>query len=114
MGAWLSINGEAIYSSRPWTEQKDPQTPGVWYTQSSDSQVAAAVYAISLKWPEDDLLWLSAVTGVHDSSTSVTLLGWDGPILWKLVAQGGLVLNLMDVDRQSIYCGGPWVFRIQV
>ena len=31
MGDWLSVNGEAIYSSKPWTHQNDTVTPGVWY-----------------------------------------------------------------------------------
>ena len=30
MGDWLAINGEAIYSSKPWTHQNDSVTPGVW------------------------------------------------------------------------------------
>ena len=30
MGEWLSINGEAIYDSIPWTVQNDTLTPGVW------------------------------------------------------------------------------------
>lgn len=32
MGKWLSINGEAIYSSKPWKYQNDTVTNGVWYT----------------------------------------------------------------------------------
>ena len=30
MGHWLKVNGEAIYSSRPWQYQNDTVTPGVW------------------------------------------------------------------------------------
>ena len=30
MGAWLEINGEAIYESVPWRSQNDSVTPGVW------------------------------------------------------------------------------------
>lgn len=30
MGAWLKINGEAIYSTKPWFYQNDTLTPGVW------------------------------------------------------------------------------------
>ena len=29
-GSWMKINGEAIYSSKPWTNQNDTTTPGVW------------------------------------------------------------------------------------
>jgi alpha-L-fucosidase len=31
MGAWLKVNGEAIYSSTPWIYQNDTVVPGVWY-----------------------------------------------------------------------------------
>ena len=30
MGAWLKVNGEGIYGSKPWTFQNDTLTPGVW------------------------------------------------------------------------------------
>ena len=30
LGAWLSINGEAIYGSRPWKFQNDTTNPDVW------------------------------------------------------------------------------------
>ncbi|CAG2060388.1 unnamed protein product [Timema podura] len=30
LGSWLKVNGEAIYSSKPWTFQNDTITSGVW------------------------------------------------------------------------------------
>lgn len=30
VGKWLSINGEAIYKSRPWKFQNDTVTPNIW------------------------------------------------------------------------------------
>jgi len=30
LGDWLSVNGEAIYDSRPWLYQNDTLTPGIW------------------------------------------------------------------------------------
>ena len=30
MGAWLAVNGEAIYGSAPWSHQNDTLTKGVW------------------------------------------------------------------------------------
>ena len=30
MGQWLKVNGEAIYSSKPWTYQNDTVNSNVW------------------------------------------------------------------------------------
>ena len=32
MGEWLSLNGEAIYSTKPWHTANDSLTHGVWYS----------------------------------------------------------------------------------
>lgn len=73
MGKWLAINGEAIYSSRPWTAQNDSSTPGVWYTTKDQ-----AVYAIVLFWPEDNNLELeSPLELFKNNAIEVTMLGSD-------------------------------------
>lgn len=62
LGEWLSINGEAIYGSRPWIVQND--TVGtVWYTQQDK-----AVYAISLQWPEDNQLVLESSSSLFETN----------------------------------------------
>ncbi len=32
MGAWLKVNGEAIYDSVPWKFQNDTPAEDIWYT----------------------------------------------------------------------------------
>lgn len=48
MGQWLTLNGEAIYGSKPWTSQNDTITPNVYYTQSKNS---SDVFATFIGWP---------------------------------------------------------------
>lgn len=33
LGAWLNINGKAVYETKPWLYQNDTLTPGVWFTE---------------------------------------------------------------------------------
>jgi len=30
MGKWLAVNGEAIYSSKPWIYQNDTASSNIW------------------------------------------------------------------------------------
>lgn len=41
LGAWLKVNGRAIYGSRPWTVQNDTVDGRVWYTQTETGTVHA-------------------------------------------------------------------------
>lgn len=69
VGKWLSINGEAIYESKPWIYQNDT-IGNTWYT-TRDS----AVYAIILEWPTSNTLRLERVRDLFQVETTVTLLG---------------------------------------
>lgn len=78
MGKWLKINGEAIYSSRPWKYQNDTVTKGVWYTteKPKDNSSRINVYAIITEYPYDtNEIDLYALGGIVDNQTTVTLLG---------------------------------------
>ncbi|KAF0301354.1 Alpha-L-fucosidase [Amphibalanus amphitrite] len=83
MGEWLGINGEAIYSSKPWTVQNDTTTSGVWYTQRDGS-----VYAIVLDWPAADGVVLGSVELPADAK--VAMLGYAEPLQWTQAAEGGV------------------------
>ena len=34
LGSWLGVNGEAIYSTIPWSHQHDTLTDNVWYVSN--------------------------------------------------------------------------------
>jgi alpha-L-fucosidase len=76
LGQWLSVNGDAIYSTVPWAHQNDTTNPDVWYTSKGDS-----VYAILLKW-SPGFVKLSAIRNYKFQD--VRLLGYDGQLNWNL------------------------------
>ncbi|XP_032691196.1 alpha-L-fucosidase-like [Odontomachus brunneus] len=78
MGAWLTINGEAIYDTKPWSVQNDTLTGTVWYTQSKDNK---QLYASILQWPNDDILYLGSLKPSENSQ--IYLLGYPSAIDWK-------------------------------
>lgn len=69
VGAWLAVNGEAIYNSRPWSVQNDTLSGDVWYTSDGKDE---KVYATFLSWPKDNILRLGAV--VLPDGAIITLL----------------------------------------
>ncbi|CAG9829564.1 unnamed protein product [Diabrotica balteata] len=93
LGTWLSINGDSIYSTRPWTSQNDTLTNGVWYTRKNSD-----VYAINLQWPKDNTLNLeSAVELFRNTNTEVYLLGDENgqALKWSL-NDSSVTINFPD------------------
>ncbi|MCL4141786.1 UNVERIFIED_CONTAM: hypothetical protein GTU68_041746 [Idotea baltica] len=117
MGHWLSINGQAIYKSKPWTHQNDTVNKNVWYTSSGTN--SSLIYAIVLKWPDNGKLFLGAVVA-QPGVTKFTLLGYpsgesetDEKSLHVISysTSGGITLNLPP-DTQN-YLKWAWVIKIQ-
>ncbi|XP_013106026.1 putative alpha-L-fucosidase [Stomoxys calcitrans] len=85
MGQWLKVNGEAIYASRPWLQQNDTVTPGVWYTSRSNSDISQNgdifVYAMVLEYPYDtNTLEIYPWGRKFHETTTVTLVGLDDAV----------------------------------
>ncbi|XP_064599860.1 alpha-L-fucosidase-like [Liolophura sinensis] len=110
MGAWLKVNGEAIYGSQPWTFQNDTVTPGVWYTMAK-RVASTAVYAIVLDWPDGDILYLASVS--PSLQTNVTLLGYLGTFDWRRPESGGIEIIIPPIPASHMPCKWAWVFRFE-
>jgi alpha-L-fucosidase len=107
IGAWLTVNGEAIYSSKPWAVYGEGPTEVVEGSFHDDKRASftssdirfttrgAAVYATVLAWPTDDVVIRSLAPAAghwHGPVGSVTLLGSDEPVRYALT-DAGLVIS---------------------
>jgi alpha-L-fucosidase len=103
IGAWLQMNGEAIYGTRPWAKFGEGPTDVVEGSfHDSDAQPFTArdyrfttkgnvLYAIMMAWPENGEAVIHALSQTTmDASTirSVSLLGFDGTLSYEQKADG--------------------------
>ncbi|XP_072943707.1 alpha-L-fucosidase-like [Epargyreus clarus] len=123
LGLWLSINGEAIYDTSPWTYQNDTLNPDVWYTckkteydglhPTSPPQNAndvPVIYAILLRWPADDVLKLENVANsLHAGTYQIQMLGVNGPSLNWRINRGIAYIHLPD--RNTVSSRHAWALR---
>ncbi|XP_053123094.1 tissue alpha-L-fucosidase [Hemicordylus capensis] len=105
LGKWLSINGEAIYESKPWRVQKENGTDNTWYTSKG-----AIVYAIFLTWPERSILKLSSP--VSSASTQVTMLGFSEPLKWQASPGKGVLITLPSATPSLLPLQHGWTLKL--
>ncbi len=79
LGAWLSLNGEAIYGSRPWviSESQTAEGTPLRFTKSGDG-----VYALVMGMPAARRLTLPAIDGSH--VRRVRLVGSNLQLAWSV------------------------------
>ncbi len=87
-GAWLRINGEAIYNTRPRPGDLWKEGAAVRFTRTKDQRF---VYALCLRAPGETLT-LKSVRAKEGSA--ITLLGVKEPLQWKQSGSDGLTIKL--------------------
>ncbi|KAF2884218.1 hypothetical protein ILUMI_21953 [Ignelater luminosus] len=105
LGSWLNVNGQSIKKTTPWKYQNDTLNSNVWYTQAKP-----AVYAISLKWPENNIVELGAVKelfGKH--KPKVNLLGVKDQLTYKVTKK---TVKITLPDKATVKSKWAYVLKI--
>jgi alpha-L-fucosidase/arylsulfatase A-like enzyme len=82
MGAWLKINGNAIYGSRYWTSDAQPNEHLVFTTNGKN------LYAIKLAIPSAPFTIEATAGWTTDQVKSVKLLGSGAKVTWAMTPAG--------------------------
>ena len=110
MGSWLEVNGEAIYSSKPWIFQNDTLNGDVWYTSKVDKEHGEVVYAIVLEWPGSGSLALGCP--VPGENTTVELLGFSKQLKWRKGEGVRTSITVEMPDRSLVVGQWAWVVKM--
>lgn len=106
MGAWLRINGTAIYGSRQWTQSNDGS--GNYFTIGQEG----ALYIIATTWPGQTLTVNAAIPVT--AATRITLLGSDNTPLAYRRSGSQLLITMPDGgdQRAATNSENAFVFRV--
>jgi alpha-L-fucosidase len=97
LGAWLEVNGEAIYGTRPWISYGEGETEIPQAFRERDQQAYTArdirfttrgstVYAIALGWPQGKFRIASLGSGSplqRERIAAITMLGSEEALRWQ-------------------------------
>jgi alpha-L-fucosidase len=124
IGSWLSVNGEAIYGSRPWKifgEGVTAENEGMFSEFKSKPYTGqdirfttrgGYVYAICLDWPGESM-WVKNIR--PGDGTKISLLGFDEPLEWQWVEGRGLHIMLPAAlqKEEARSCKYAYAFRME-
>jgi len=106
IGAWLKVNGEAIYATRPISPYKEGK---VCLTSTKDG----AVYAIYLGDKDEEQppsrIWLNTVQPAPGAT--LTMLGVKENLTWEAVGKG-MVVDIPPSIRKQAPCRYAWTIKM--
>lgn len=133
IGAWLEVNGDAIYGTRPFTAAKqwsDGERPSIDYNREYDSaydvaklvgppaagkasieafftKKGSAVFAILPRWPGARFVWKDAAAL---KPTAITLLGAPGTL--KFVKRGSTIVIDLPALPEGLLAQPAWTLKL--
>jgi alpha-L-fucosidase len=111
MGKWLKTNGEAIYSTRPWTvfgEGPSMVKKGKFTAQDirfTRNKAKTILYAILLEWADSGDIVIKSINSKNtskDEIKKISILGLKEKISWDL-DENGLTIKQPSVKPTNDY-----------
>lgn len=99
IGAWLNVNGEAIYGTRKWKTSSDENKN--YFTKKGED-----LYTIVTDWKDE--IVLKNISQPSD----VELIGFKGKIISKF-KNGELRITSPSLNPKTIPCEYAWVYKIK-
>jgi alpha-L-fucosidase len=109
-GAWLKVNGEAIYATRPREGTLWSEGDTVRYTRSKDGRF---VYALLTEWPGTQVV---LKTVQPKAGSKVTLLGSRESLQWNFDSAKGTTISIAENLQQAGNrpCEYAWSLRFEI
>jgi alpha-L-fucosidase len=106
IGAWMKINGEAIYNTRPISPYKEGKT---CFTSLSDGTVYAIYLADEDETEPPAKVWLTGFT--PQTGSKLQLLGTNMPLAWERIGKG-ILIDIPDSVRKNAAGKYAWTIKI--
>jgi alpha-L-fucosidase len=109
-GAWLKVNGEAIYGTRPRSGALWSQGETILYTRSKDSRF---VYVILTEWPGAQVVLRELQP---KAGSNVELLGSQARLPWKYDPARGTIIAFPESLQQPSNrpCDFAWSLKLEM
>jgi len=108
-GAWLKVNGEAIYATRARAGSLWSEGDAVRYTRSKDSRF---VYVLLTAWPGRQI---TLKTIRPREGSKVRVLGSEARVTWKFDSAAGTTITLPENLQQAGNrpCAYAWCLKLE-
>jgi len=107
IGAWMRVNGAAIYSTRPVAPYKEGK---ICFTRTADDTMSAIYLASEIEKEPPHVISISSFSPPRDSK--VTMLGVSEPLVWEENGNG-FIIYIPESIRNNPPCRHAWTFRFR-